>query len=193
MLNRFPILAAISLFVFSVGAGLPAGHVSADEPDAEERQASAETIAPETTASEKSVSEETVSEEAATETKPPRVRRIANYLSGAKFTGQFTVDGKPNAKPESYTISSCEPLEDADMYRLKVKIQYGDVDGEFPMDLKILWAGSTPVITLDAIWIPGLGTFSSRVLIHQNRYAGTWQHDDKGGQLFGKIEKVKSK
>ncbi|MFG0288613.1 MAG: hypothetical protein ACF8CQ_10575 [Rhodopirellula sp. JB044] len=119
-----------------------------------------------------------------------REARLAAYLSGATFTGQFTVDGKPDAapKPESYTIASCEPLAEKDMYRLKVKIRYGDVDGEFPMDLKILWSGSTPVITLDGVWIPGLGTFSSRVLIHDGRYAGTWQHDAKGGHLFGTIQ-----
>lgn len=118
----------------------------------------------------------------------PRVQRIAEYLTGATFTGQFTIDGMPEQKPESYTITSCKPLDEADLYRFKVKIRYGDVDGEFPMDLKILWSGNTPVITLDSIWIPGLGTFSARVLIHQNRYAGTWQHDQKGGHLFGTIQ-----
>ncbi|EMI52777.1 hypothetical protein [Rhodopirellula sallentina] len=124
-----------------------------------------------------------------------REARLAAYLSGATFTGQFTVDGKPDAapKPESYTIASCEPLAEKDMYRLKVKIRYGDVDGEFPMDLKILWSGSTPVITLDGAWIPGLGTFSSRVLIHDGRYAGTWQHDAKGGHLFGTIQPAADK
>ncbi|MCM2371698.1 hypothetical protein [Aporhodopirellula aestuarii] len=119
-----------------------------------------------------------------------REARLAAYLSGSTFTGQFTVDGKKDSapKPESYTITSCEPLAEENMYRLKVKIRYGDVDGEFPMDLKILWSGSTPVITLDGVWIPGLGTFSSRVLIHDGRYAGTWQHDAKGGHLFGTIQ-----
>ncbi|EMI46031.1 hypothetical protein [Rhodopirellula sp. SWK7] len=119
-----------------------------------------------------------------------REARLAAYLSGSTFTGQFTIEGnaKADPKPESYQIASCEPLAEKDMYRLKVKIRYGDVDGEFPMDLKILWSGSTPVITLDGVWIPGLGTFSSRVLIHDGRYAGTWQHDAKGGHLFGTIE-----
>lgn len=121
----------------------------------------------------------------------PSVRRarLSRYLTGATFTGAFTVDGMEDRAPkaESYTITSCEPLAEENRYRLKVKIRYGDVDGEFPMDLDILWAGQTPVITLDALAIPGLGTFSSRVLIHNGRYAGTWQHGDKGGHLYGKI------
>lgn len=128
--------------------------------------------------------------DAATQKSSPSERetRIAKYLTGATFTGRFTVEGETEApKSESYTIDTCEPLAAENTYRLKVKIRYGDVDGEFPMELKIRWAGSTPVITLDAVWIPGLGTFSSRVLIHEGRYAGTWQHDAKGGHLYGTI------
>ncbi|MEM9369008.1 MAG: hypothetical protein AAGD07_23715 [Planctomycetota bacterium] len=118
-----------------------------------------------------------------------REARLATYLNGATFTGNFTLDGKEDRtpKPESYTINSCEKLPGKDLYRMKVAIKYGDTDGEFPMDLSILWSGGTPVITLDNVWIPGLGTFSSRVIVHNGRYAGTWQHDEKGGHLFGKI------
>ncbi|PHQ37057.1 hypothetical protein [Rhodopirellula bahusiensis] len=137
--------------------------------------------------------------EVATEVTPPESKaadreiRLAKYLSGATFTGHFTVDGKEDRalKPESYTIQSCEKLPEPDMYSLKVGIKYGDTDGEFPMQLKILWSDRTPVITMDSVWIPGLGTFSSRVLIHDGRYAGTWQHDAKGGHLFGKITPAK--
>jgi hypothetical protein len=121
----------------------------------------------------------------------PREQRIANYLSGAKFKGSFSVDSKGvgDLKEETYTISKCEKLPEADLYRLTARITYGDTDGEFPMDLQILWAGNTPVITLDKVWIPGLGTFSARVLILNGRYAGTWDHDAVGGHLFGRIEK----
>jgi len=125
----------------------------------------------------------------------PREQRIANYLTGAKFLGSFSVDSKGvgDLKEEAYTISKCEKLPEADMYRLTARIKYGDTDGEFPMDLKILWAGNTPVITLDQVWIPGLGTFSARVLILNGRYAGTWDHDAVGGHLIGRIEKEPAK
>jgi hypothetical protein len=121
----------------------------------------------------------------------PREQRLANYLTGAKFVGAFTVDktGAEKLKEETYTINKCEKLPEADMYRLTAKIKYGDTDGEFPMDLKILWSGDTPVITLDQVWIPGLGTFSARVLILNGRYAGTWDHGPVGGHMFGRIEK----
>ena len=112
-------------------------------------------------------------------------------LKLAKFNGRFTVDGKDEASPKSeeYTIAKCEKLPADDMYRLTARIKYGTTDQEVPMDIKILWSGETPVITLDSLWIPGMGTFSARVLIHMGRYAGTWQHDEKGGHMFGQILK----
>jgi hypothetical protein len=56
--------------------------------------------------------------------------------------------------------------------------------------LDVKWAANTPVITLDELTIPVLGTFSARVVLHDNKYAGTWRHDAVGGHLFGVIEKA---
>jgi hypothetical protein len=61
------------------------------------------------------------------------------------------------------------------------------VDLTVPVQVK--WAGNTPVITVDSVTIPGLGTFSARVLLDGARYAPTWSHDEKGGHLFGVIER----
>ncbi|MEM6473750.1 MAG: hypothetical protein AAF802_29595 [Planctomycetota bacterium] len=124
-----------------------------------------------------------------------REQKLAEYLSGTQFTGRFTMDGvDAPPKAETYTIESCEKLPAPDLYRLKARIKYGAVDQTVPLDLKILWSGNTPVITLDSIWIPGMGTFDARVLIQADkeggRYAGTWQHDARGGHLFGKITKI---
>lgn len=121
-----------------------------------------------------------------------REEKLAKYLSGTQFVGKFTVDGKDTEpKTEAYTIKSCEKLSSADLYRFKARIKYGKVDQEVPMDLKILWSGNTPVITLDSLWIPGMGTFDARVLIRPGseagRYAGTWQHGEAGGHMYGKI------
>ena len=94
-------------------------------------------------------------------------------------------------KPEEYTITSAMKLPDGDLWLLKTRIKYGDKDVTVPIPLEIKWAGDTPVITLTNLGIPGLGTFTSRVVIYDNRYAGTWQHGNVGGNLFGRIEKVK--
>ena len=65
-----------------------------------------------------------------------------------------------------------------------------DKDVTVPIPLEIKWAGDTPVITLTDLAIPSLGTFTARVVIYDGRYAGTWQHGQVGGHLFGRIEKA---
>lgn len=118
-----------------------------------------------------------------------RDQQLATYLTGKKFVGKFTVDGKDTPpKTEEYVISKCESLPAANMFRLTARIKYGQIDQQVPMEVKILFAGKTPVITLDSLWIPGMGTFDARVLIRRDHYAGTWKHGEVGGHLFGTIE-----
>lgn len=118
-----------------------------------------------------------------------REQRLAQYLTGAKFVGRYTTDGDQQeaTQPETYTINKAEKLAERNRFRLTTRIQYGGKDVEVPIDLNILWSGNTPVITLDNVGIPGMGTFSARVLIHNGRYSGTWSHDEKGGHLFGHV------
>jgi hypothetical protein len=55
------------------------------------------------------------------------------------------------------------------------------------MPLKVFWAGDTPVISLTDLSIPGLGTYTARVMVYRDQYAGTWKAKDHGGHLFGRI------
>jgi hypothetical protein len=119
-------------------------------------------------------------------------KKLAADLTNVKFIGSFTVSGKESETPkeEEYTITSALKLPEADLWLLKSRIKYGKTDQTFPIPLEIKWAGDTPVITLTNLEIPGLGTFTSRVVIYEGRYAGTWQHGNVGGNLFGRIEKL---
>jgi len=120
-------------------------------------------------------------------------KRFSEQMAGVKLVGRFTVLGKENEKlaAEEYRILSVVKMDDGDYWLLTARIKYGKNDVTVPMPLQIKWAGATPVITLDKVTIPGLGTFSSRVLFHENMYTGTWMHDKVGGHLFGTIEKLK--
>ena len=119
-------------------------------------------------------------------------KKLTAQLTGAVFEGKFTVDGKADKNPsaEKYTITRAVKLA-GDAWLIETRIEYGGKDVTVPITLDILWAGDTPVITLTDLMIPNLGTFSSRVVIHGDRYAGTWQHDEVGGHLFGKITSAK--
>jgi hypothetical protein len=115
--------------------------------------------------------------------------RFQNLLTGAKLVGMFTIDDQPLDKlhEEQYEIEKVEKQDDGDWWVVTARIKYGDKDLKVPVPLEVKWAGKTPVLTLDNVTIPGFGTFSSRVVLSGDRYAGTWQHDAKGGHLFGKI------
>ena len=129
---------------------------------------------------------------AGTPSREELIKNLEEDLSNVKLIGRYTVTGREDreAKPEEYTISSAIKLPEGDMWLIKARIKYGDKDTTVPMPLEIKWAGDTPIITLTNLAIPGLGTFTSRVVLYENRYAGTWQHGKVGGHLFGKIEKV---
>ena len=90
-------------------------------------------------------------------------------------------------KEERYEIESVTKLPAGEMWLFKVRIRYGDHDVNVPLPLKVTWSAETPLIVVDQVTVPGLGTFDSRVIVAGERYAGTWQHGEVGGHLFGKI------
>ncbi|QDV69886.1 hypothetical protein Poly24_36040 [Rosistilla carotiformis] len=136
------------------------------------------------------VSTSLVAQEVASEISE-RDQKLAAYLSGSKFIGQFTVIGKADDKmpKEEYTLKTVEKIPGGDLFMITARIKYGDKDVEVPLPIPIVWAGETPMISLDDFTIPGMGTFSAKIVINKGRYAGTWSHDQHGGHMFGVIEK----
>ena len=118
-----------------------------------------------------------------------RFDKFEKLLTGSKFKGSFTLDDKPlnDLHEEEYDIEKVEKLPEPDLWSIKARIKYGNKDFTVPVPLFVRWAGETPVMTMDKITLPGFGTFSARVVLHVDKYAGTWHHDDKGGHLFGRI------
>lgn len=131
---------------------------------------------------------------AADDDQAERNKKLADYLTGAKLTGHFTVTGKEmkDLPAEEYTIVSAEKTDEGEYWLLTARVKYGGKDATVPVPIEILWAGKTPVLTLDNITLPGLGTFSTRVVLNDDKYAGTWQHDKVGGHLFGTITRAKA-
>ena len=121
-----------------------------------------------------------------------RFEKLTKLLDNVALVGRFTVVGQDQAdpKPERYEIRSVRKLEEEDLWLFNARIKYGDTDMALPLPLHVKWAGNTPVITLDNVTIPGMGTFSSYVVLDGDKYAGTWSHGEVGGHLFGRIEKL---
>ena len=119
---------------------------------------------------------------------PELIAKLETYLTGATLKGRYTITGRdvPPAD-ESYTIISAKKLPEGDLWRLEARIQYGQWDLTVPITVPIKWADQTPVISIDKLTIPAMGTFSARVLFNNGMYSGTWAHDEVKGQLFGQV------
>ena len=123
-----------------------------------------------------------------------REKAFASKLTGANLAGFFSLDGKyaaPN-KPDRYQIVSAKKLN-GDDWVITSKMKIGENEVDIPIVIKVYWADDTPVMSLTDLTIPGLGTFTSRVMFHGDRYVGTWQHGDKGGHMWGTVEKPAGK
>jgi hypothetical protein len=119
---------------------------------------------------------------------PEQIAALEKSLHGCTLVGQFTVDGKGDVRPsaERYELSSVKHLQ-GNIWLITARIKYGDHDLTVPLPLPIRWAGNTPVITLDDFTVPGMGTYSARVMIYDDRYMGYWSATDHGGYLFGDV------
>ena len=114
-------------------------------------------------------------------------RRFQAMMSGVTLVGHSATPGQEGVSGEErYVIDKVSKLA-GDTWLLEARVQYGGHDFPVPVPVQIKWAGDTPVITLPDLTIPRLGTFTARVLLYRDQYAGTWSSKDHGGQLFGTI------
>lgn len=116
-------------------------------------------------------------------------------LTNAVLKGSWRMTGdlagkEPLGKPrdETYSISSVEKLDD-DRWQINARIQFGDKDVTIPVVVRVVWAEDTPIITINELTMPLLGTYSARVMIYRNYYCGTWFGPNYGGVMSGEIVK----
>lgn len=109
-------------------------------------------------------------------------------MTGVTLDGVFTIEGSENSRQrkESYQIESVSKIS-GDLWMIQARIQYGERDVTLPVPVHIKWAGDTPILSLTDVGLPGLGTFSARIIFYRGQYAGIWSGGDHGGHQFGKI------
>ena len=118
-------------------------------------------------------------------------KSLADRLTNVTMSGQYTA-GRGSPKSDKYTILSARKLA-GDNWLLTARIEFGGKDVTLPMIIPIKWAGDTPVISVTNLGFPGLGSYTARVVISGDQYAGTWQANGPnphGGHLWGRIEKL---
>lgn len=123
-----------------------------------------------------------------------REQDFSERMTNTVLVGAFTIDGRQSEaapKQERYEISSVTKSS-GNVWVFTARVKYMKFDATLPIPVPVEWAGDTPVVSLTDARLPGLGDgFSCRVIFHDDRYAGTWQHGEIGGHMFGRIEKQK--
>lgn len=114
-------------------------------------------------------------------------QQFQESMSGVVLEGFFTVnESDSGVREERYHISKVSKLA-GDYWVFQARIQYGNHDVTVPVPVTVKWAGDTPILTLTDVTIPGLGTFTARVLFYDENYVGVWRHGKHSGQHFGRI------
>jgi hypothetical protein len=116
-----------------------------------------------------------------------RDQKFQEMMTAVTLVGHSTrLDKGGMFGEERYAIDKVSKLT-GDTWLFQTRLKYGSREIPVPIPLTIRWAGDTPVITLTDLSIPGVGTYTARVLLYRDQYAGTWSGATAGGQVFGKI------
>ncbi len=131
-------------------------------------------------------------------TKADLEKEFREMLTGATLTGVWQMTGEKGLagaepltapKEERYTITSVTRLAE-DYWLVNARIQIAqDKDVTVPVPVRVIWSGDTPVMTLDDVGVPMLGTYSARVMFYRDFYSGVWLSNEKnyGGIMAGRI------
>jgi hypothetical protein len=116
-------------------------------------------------------------------------RDFVERMRDVSLVGSSTVFGQGDLtpSPDRYDISSVEKVG-TDLWRFNASMQCCGVNGAVPVVVPMRWNGDTPMIMMTDTTLPGLGTFTVRLFFYTDRYAGTWQHGERGGYISGRIE-----
>jgi hypothetical protein len=123
---------------------------------------------------------------------PEVERQFAERMTNVSLIGTFTETGRETRapSPDRYDIFSVEKIGD-DRWRFNARMDCCGVSGAtLPIVVPMRFVGDTPMIMMTDTNLPGVGTFTVRVLFYSDRYSGTWQHGEHGGHMSGRIEKM---
>jgi hypothetical protein len=108
-----------------------------------------------------------------------------------KLVGHYTMGDSTDLHDDGYTIDRVTKIKE-NTWKVEARIQYNKKDFKVGMNIPIVFAGDTPVISLTNFAVPGFGAFTARVVIYNGTYVGTWAANGPqphGGTMFGKIVK----
>ena len=116
-------------------------------------------------------------------------REFTERMQDVVLVGHFTIKEREDqgGNPERYEIARLTKVGDG-RWRFDARLTYANIDVTLPVTVPLVWAGDTPMVSITDFTIPRLGTFTARVFFYEDRYAGSWEHGEHGGLMYGYIE-----
>ncbi len=117
---------------------------------------------------------------------------FAELLTGATLQGYTTLTGEDGSLKnkeltgDSYTLKRVTKQDDG-QWKFEAVIHYGGKPIPIAIPLPVEWAGDTPMIAVDNLAVPFMGTYDARVVFHGDQYVGVWSGDGYGGHIFGQV------
>ena len=119
-------------------------------------------------------------------------KQFEEAMTNVTLDGIYQVarEGQPlsDPKPDKYMIESAHKAE-SDWWLFRARIDFGGNEAILPIRVRVTWAEDTPIITVDETNFPGIGTYSARVMVYRDYYAGTWFGTGYGGVMTGRVVK----
>lgn len=117
-------------------------------------------------------------------------KELAERLTHARLVGFYSAIGQEGPPHEDeYTLGEVTKAE-GDKWLFHANLQFGSKVINVPLEVPIYWAGDTPVVSVTNFSIPGMGTYTARVMFTGEHYAGTWSSAKHGGYMWGRIQKL---
>jgi hypothetical protein len=113
---------------------------------------------------------------------------LEKTLTNATLEGSFNFSGNTQQlRTDRYSLGIVKKGT-GKLWMIQAKMDLGGGEMTIPISLPIEWAGDTPVIVVDNLTFPGMGTYSARVMIFDGTYSGYWKHGERGGLMFGVVK-----
>jgi hypothetical protein len=116
-------------------------------------------------------------------------KKFEETMTGAVLVGSYSARGEQAPREDRYTIVSARKLM-GDRWLIMAGMKYRNQTAAIPIVVPVKWAGDTPVISVTDLTIPGLGSYTARVMIFKDQYAGMWEAGERGGLMWGRIERA---
>ncbi len=112
-------------------------------------------------------------------------------MTNVVMQGYFTLGDSNELHDDRYVIERVSKVKEG-MWKFEARVQYNKKDVKVSLNVPLIFAGDTPVISLTRAGVPGFGNaiFDTRLVIYKGAYAGTWGAGDHGGKMWGNIVKA---